>query len=188
MFFTLLIISVYFTLVSAYNPCGEPAICTCGVDLGVALCSGDNITSIPRFEELVLKNTIFLDIINTMLFNLTTLNLDEWPRLEYITFRSNMFLTCTNIYDFIRSSNNTIHVDHACHDTKKQSSQKSKYHLQYLWLISLITLFVPILGIIKKKLRAMTSSDDDEENDVSNIDPINFELEGFKVVVQCDDF
>ena len=165
----------------SYEFCGTPPLCYCNFDLGIVSCMNHDISILPEFNPYILEHTIFLDIIDTLMSNLTSLKLEEWFRVEYVTIRDNEFLPCQNILNFITNSNTSAYIDYTCMDMKRPLSIKPESHLEYLWLLSLLSLLVPVSAIIKKIMGLKTRTSDHD------INPVNLELQGFEVEIECNE-
>ena len=91
-------------------PCGVPQVCSCVHELGMLTCYGENITEFPKFDSEVKLRTLFLDIINTNITQLTSLK--TWASLEWVTLKGNDHLSCDLLH------RESVFVDSDCQVAK----------------------------------------------------------------------
>lgn len=75
----------------------------------------ENITFFPDVVSSIRQRIVFVDIQETSLSKLPSFDNNRWPRLEFITLRSNPFLSCNEIKK-IKDNKNIFFVDHDCDD------------------------------------------------------------------------
>ena len=80
-------------LMAAGERCGIPPICQCYDVLNIVSCK--DVDTFPSFNTTVKGWTVFLDIENTTIKELPSLN--NWSRIEMITLRGNNELNCTTV-------------------------------------------------------------------------------------------
>ena len=141
MFMLRYLLVLVFVTFSIQKRCGNPEICLCSRVTGIILCSGPNITKFPSFSSEETTSIIFLDIANTSLSDIPSL--DDWKDLEMITFTNNAKLKCKDIpkgNDYLHISSDFRNLENP--PLRFKPSRESNYFIP----LSIAGIFLLLIG------------------------------------------
>ena len=73
----------------------------------------DSIKTFPDIDRR--GDTVYIDIENSLLTELPLFTHDKWPKLEFLTFKHNRLLPCTEILK--QMQDHIFYIDHDCNRT-----------------------------------------------------------------------
>ena len=111
------------------------------------------IDTFPNYDRQ--SDIVYIDIVNTTLKSLPLLTYENWPQLEFLTFKNNNLLPCSEIQKQIQD--HIFYIDHDCTEPDKETKSAHQNKLPIIGtiiVISIITLSICAaiaIFIIKRK-------------------------------------
>ena len=117
---TMLALLLFFTYVHADCTYPHPIILYCyDIDVFPALDRNSDI--------------VYIDIENTKLKKIPVFTIEHWPKLEFMTFRNNTFLPCSEIQK--QKQEHIFYIDHDCIESDIKTKSTSKYRNPIVWIV-----------------------------------------------------
>ena len=99
------------------------------------------IDTFPNYDRQ--SDIVYIDIVNTTLKSLPLLTYENWPQLEFLTFKNNNLLPCSEIQKQIQD--HIFYIDHDCTEPDKET--KSTHQNKLLIIGSIIVIGIIIVSI-----------------------------------------